>query len=382
MKYSNKVGENEYEINIRGIIGIDVSGKLIADEIEYLNNQGAKKIIERINSAGGDIIDGFNIVSANLQSETTIETINEGVAGSMAAIILASGDTGHRKALDYSTALIHDPQMSGETIETIADENQKTNLTKIKNSLVKILKDACNQPENLISKLMTRETVFSAAEQKEFGLVDKIIKSRIKAPQTANLSLLEIMNVCSDLKPFNNNNSKRKKMDELTNFLKLNNDATEKNILAAVKAIKDENAEAKKSFTNVTNELAQSKADLKIANESLKAFQDQKIANAVNNAITSGKFTDDQRQKLTEQATVNLDLFNTMVEIMPVIHKKSVMDELKNKGKKGENDEVKDWEYYQKNDPNFLKNLELTNVAEYTKLYEAYWEEKYEPVKK
>ena len=389
MAFYKETGKDEYTINIIGEIGTSVRGALIVETIDYLNEIGAKKIKQKINSTGGYIDEGLAIINANLTSNATIETINIGVAGSIAAVILASGDV--RKAYDNSFALIHDPQLSGETLEKIKDENTKNNLLKMKAALVKTLTDACKQPENVINNLMTRETAFTPQEQKEFGLVDKIIKSRTKAPKSRNLSLTQIMNHYNNQIEITSNDLKPLNMDELTNFLSLNSDASEKSILKAVKAlsIKADNSEkvAIKAIEDKENkeaELVTAKEELKTANEKLKSFNDVVIKNSVDTAINSGKFTEDQREKLTEQATKDLEMFNSMVSSMATV-KESALGEIQNftelKSDDGKTKVVKDWDYYQKNDPNYLKTLEISNVTEYAKLYEAYWGEKYEPSK-
>ncbi len=376
---TNKLEKGVYEIMIRGIIGLDVSGIYVAEMIDYFNEQGATRIIERINSAGGDVIDGFNIVSANLRSAAKIETINEGVAASMAAIILASGDD--RKAMDYSTALIHDPQTDGETLEAIEDENQKANLLKIKDSLVKILTDACGKSKNVVSNIMSRETVMTAREQKDFGLVDIVVKSRVEKPDVKNLSLTELMNVCKELIP-DKSFSKFNKMEKFTHYLKLNADASEDNVLKAVEAISKTAIDNAAKLTTATDQLAQSQADLKISNDKLKSLHDQSVKIAVDNAIDTGKFAAEQRDKLTEQAGKNLEFFNEMVETMPVIHQ-SVLSQLENKSDKDKDKDKdkKDWDYYQNNDPVFLTNLEISDPVEYGKLFKEYWGEEYQPAK-
>lgn len=377
---SNQLEEGEFQLFIRGTIGFDVSGVAIAEEIDRLNEEGAKKIILRINSAGGDVIDGFNIVSSILRSEATIETINEGVAASMAAVILASGD--QRRAFDFSTALIHDPMLGGTSLEEIKDEQKRDNLIKIKNGLVKILKDSTGQPEKIINELMTRETVMSATEQRKFGLVNSVIKSRVKkAP--ANLSLLEVMNyseaaTAPDFENYQLTNPY--KMNKLTNFLNLQNDADEESVLKAIQAIKKETDDLKGTLQGVQDELAQDKADLKAANEKLESSKAQNVKLAVDGAIESGKFAEDQRDTLTAKAEQNLEFFSEMIEAIPLPHssaleaiqKAAISGDASYKNEKGETVK-KDWDWFQQNDPTALQNLQHSNPKEYDKLYTEYW---------
>lgn len=376
--------DGEFELFIRGTIGFDVSGIAIAEEIDRLNSEGAKRIVERINSAGGDVIDGFNIVSANLRSKATIETINEGVAASMAAVILATGDT--RRAFDFSTALIHDPMIGAKSLAEIEDENQRANLTKIKNSLVKILKDATGQTDGIITELMSRETVMSATEQRQFGLVNNVIKSRVKkAPK--NLTLLEVMNYseAATAVPVKNTDLqilKREKMEKLCDFLKLQHDASEDSILNAVEAFANEAKTMRETLQTTQDELAAAKVDLKAANDKLNASHADNVKLAVDAAIESGKFTDEHRATLTAQATENLEMFSTMVTAMPVPHA-SALEQIKAAAMGGDNTYTnkdgkqvkKDWDWYQQNDNDGLQNLQKSNPAEFDRLYREYWGE-------
>jgi ATP-dependent Clp protease protease subunit len=373
-----------FELFIRGVIGFDVSGIAIAEEIDRLNSEGAVRIIERINSAGGDVIDGFNIVSANLRSTATIETINEGVAASMGAVILATGDV--RRAYDFSTALIHDPMIGVKKLDELEDENQRANLTKIKDSLVKILKDATGQPDSIIAELMARETVMSATEQRQFGLVNNVIKSRVKkAP--ANLSLLEVMNYAEaataiPLDKYDTQIVKHENMDKLCNFLELQNDANETSIVSAVEAISNEAKTMRDTLKTTQDELAAAKVDLKAANDKLGITHAANIKLAVDAAIDCGKFPEENRDTLTTQATENLAMFNTMVGTIPAPHA-SVLEQIQSAAFAGENSfknekgetVKKDWDWYQKNDPAALQNLEHTNKTEFDRLYTAYWDE-------
>lgn len=378
---SNQLKAGEFEVFIRGTIGFDVSGIAVAEEIDRLNAEGATKITERINSAGGDVIDGFNIVSANLRSNAQIVTINEGVAASMAAVILATGDV--RQAFDFSTALIHDPSLGGKSLSDQEDDQVRANLTKIKNSLVKILKDATGQTDQVIGEIMGRETVLSATEQRKFGLVTNVIKSRVKkAP--ANLTLLEVMNhaeaaTANPLEDTEIQTFKTRKMEQLTNFLKLQSDASEGSILAAVQNLATEANTMTKTLESTQNELAEAKQALATANESLGAAHKANVVLAVNAAIESGKFTDEQRETLTTQATQNLTMFSAMVEAMPIPHA-SALDQIQAAAVNGDNtykneagkEVKKDFDWYQKNDPVGLQNLQRTNPKEFERMYNEY----------
>jgi hypothetical protein len=134
--------------------------------------------------------------------------------------------------------------------------------------------------------------------------------------------------------------------------------------------------------------LAANKADLEAANGKLKINQVANVKLAVDAAITSGKFAEDQRDKLTSNAEKNLEFFTEMVDAIPTPHA-SALEAIQNaalttdnsfKNEKGETVK-KDWDWFQQNDPLGLQNLQLSNPKEFDRLYNEYWK-KEEPATK
>ena len=74
-----------------GAIGSEINGNAFAEQIKYLEEIGVEELTIRINSPGGSVFEGMSIVSAIRASKMDITLINEGVAASMAGIILACG---------------------------------------------------------------------------------------------------------------------------------------------------------------------------------------------------------------------------------------------------------------------------------------------------
>ncbi|MBO4276638.1 ATP-dependent Clp protease proteolytic subunit [Candidatus Saccharibacteria bacterium] len=87
-------------------------GQIILDILEYNREDEGKPIAERkpiklyINSPGGEIVEGFPLISTIELSKTPVYTINIGQWSSMSFLI---GITGHKRfALPYTTFLLHD----------------------------------------------------------------------------------------------------------------------------------------------------------------------------------------------------------------------------------------------------------------------------------
>ena len=87
-------------------------GQIILDIIEYNREDEGKPIEERvpiklfINSPGGEVVEGFPLISTIELSKTPVHTINVGQWSSMSFLI---GIAGHKRlALPYTTFLLHD----------------------------------------------------------------------------------------------------------------------------------------------------------------------------------------------------------------------------------------------------------------------------------
>jgi ATP-dependent protease ClpP protease subunit len=198
LKFFNKLDNNEYELILSGEVGWEINGKEIADEIRYLNSIKATKIIERINSGGGDVISAFDIIDANLNSDAIIETIITGVAASSAGWIAASGSQGHRKVVDYGKGMIHDPSIWGVTLEEMEEGKDKNTLLSIKDSIVTIFSNMTGKTKEEISLLMTNETWYGAEMWVQEGFADKVINTVKKPILTENMSIANMVNACEN----------------------------------------------------------------------------------------------------------------------------------------------------------------------------------------
>ena len=109
-----------------------------------------------------------------------VSTICVGMAASMAAVLLASGAKGKRFCLPNSMVMIHQPSggASGQQteIEIAAREIRETRAT-----LNQILSDATGQPFEKVQADTERDNYMRAQAALEYGLVDRIVTSRIEA---------------------------------------------------------------------------------------------------------------------------------------------------------------------------------------------------------
>jgi ATP-dependent protease ClpP protease subunit len=134
-----------------------------------------KSINLRINSPGGDVIDGFAIYNVLKEHKAKINVIIDGYAASIASIVAMAGDT--ISMPENTFMFIHNPWMyimgDSESLRKHADllDKMKANAITAYRSKAKDLSDED------ISLLMNNETWLTADEAKEKGFSDKTIKA-------------------------------------------------------------------------------------------------------------------------------------------------------------------------------------------------------------
>jgi ATP-dependent Clp protease protease subunit len=100
-----------------------------------------------------------------------------GMAASMGAVLLCAGTKGKRFALPNSDIMIH--QVSGGAQGQASDvERQVEYMFKLKKRIIRIIAQHTGKPEDQVRLDSDRDYFLSAAEAKEYGLVDEVIKSR------------------------------------------------------------------------------------------------------------------------------------------------------------------------------------------------------------
>ena len=156
----------------------DTIANLICAQLLHLESENPDKDINLyINSPGGDINALFAIYDTMSYVKPDIATICFGQAASAAAVLLAAGAKGKRLALPHARILIHQPyagaQGQASDIELIAKE-----IARMKTSLEEVLSYHTGQSVEKISSDTDRDFVMTAAEAKEYGIIDEVIETR------------------------------------------------------------------------------------------------------------------------------------------------------------------------------------------------------------
>ena len=103
-----------------------------------------------------------------------VSTICVGMAASMAAVLLASGDKCKRFALPNSEIMIHQP-LGGAQGQATDIEIQAAEICRIKKTLNEILAKNTGQSLSKIEKDTDRDYIMTPAEALEYGMIDKVV---------------------------------------------------------------------------------------------------------------------------------------------------------------------------------------------------------------
>ena len=177
-------GERSYDIYSRLlkdriiILNGEIDDKLasiIVAELLYLDAESHEDISLYINSPGGSITAGMAIYDTMNFIESKVSTICIGMAASMAAFLLSSGEKGKRMILPNSEVMIHQP-LGGAQGQATEIKIAAERILKLKNKINRILSKNTNQPLEKIEKDTERDYFLSAKEANNYGIVDKIIE--------------------------------------------------------------------------------------------------------------------------------------------------------------------------------------------------------------
>jgi len=180
-------GERGYDIYSRLLkdrivfIGTPVDdnvANLIIAQMLYLQSEDpAKDINLYVNSPGGSVTAGLAIYDTMQFVKCDVTTYCVGQAASMGAVLLAAGTKGKRFALPNARILIHQP-WGGVQGQASDISIQARAILRLRDRLNEIFALHTGKPIDVIAKDTDRDFFMSAAEARDYGLVDDVVKSR------------------------------------------------------------------------------------------------------------------------------------------------------------------------------------------------------------
>ena len=153
----------------------DYAANVIQAQLLYLDSSDPGKDISLyINSPGGSVYAGLGIYDTMQYIQSDVSTICTGMAASMAAVLLVAGVKDKRFALKHSRVMIHQP-MGGIQGQASDIEITSREILKLKKELYTIISDHSGQPYDKVYADSDRDYWMTAAEAKDYGMIDKVL---------------------------------------------------------------------------------------------------------------------------------------------------------------------------------------------------------------
>ena len=156
----------------------DHMANLVVAQMLFLESENPDKDIHLyINSPGGSVTAGMSIYDTMQFIRPDVSTLCVGQAASMGAFLLAAGTAGKRYALPNSRMMLHQP--SGGSRGVAADiEIQAQEILLMRERLNKLIAEHTGKDEASVAKDTDRDFWMSPDAALEYGLVDKVQKTR------------------------------------------------------------------------------------------------------------------------------------------------------------------------------------------------------------
>ena len=181
-QFSWEYSLNRNTVNIFGVVDTAMA-ELVIGQLQYLDDKfksddvpmSERIITLQINSPGGSVSDGLAIYDTMNYIDAKIRTVGLGMCASMGAFLLSSGTKGMRTATQNCEILIHQPigGASGQASDIIIAANH---IERMRTRLNNILAANTGKPVKRIQKDTDRDTILTADEAKEYGLIDVVVK--------------------------------------------------------------------------------------------------------------------------------------------------------------------------------------------------------------
>lgn len=180
---------NSATLYINGYIGQAVFFDDASFDLKSLNafideNKGIDELNVFINSGGGSVTEGFAIHDRLMALPFTVNTIVNGMCGSIATVIFQAGKKGKRKMYANSEFFVHNPfwmpdapnAMEAKDLEALTED-----LKRAENKIVNFYSTITGKSTEDLKPILDRQTTLTASEAIELGFADEIMGGEIKA---------------------------------------------------------------------------------------------------------------------------------------------------------------------------------------------------------
>lgn len=158
-----------------GVAINDDVANIIQAQLLFLESADSKKPVSLyLNSPGGSVYAGLGIYDTMQYITPEVATICTGMAASMAAVLMCAGAEKKRTALPHARIMIHQP-MGGAEGQASDIEITAKEIMKLKKELYEIIAKHSGQEYDKVYKDSDRDYWMTAAEAKEYGMIDEVL---------------------------------------------------------------------------------------------------------------------------------------------------------------------------------------------------------------
>jgi ATP-dependent Clp protease, protease subunit len=153
----------------------DFNADAVISQLLLLDQQDPTKEIKLfINSPGGSVTAGMGIYDAMQFCRAPVSTVCLGLAASMGAFLLASGEKGRRMSMPNARIMIHQP-LGGAQGSAVDIEIQAKEIMYHKANLNRLMAFHTGQKVETIDEDTDRDRYMSPLEAKQYGVIDIVI---------------------------------------------------------------------------------------------------------------------------------------------------------------------------------------------------------------
>jgi ATP-dependent Clp protease, protease subunit len=180
----------------RGERGWDLYSRLLKDRIVFLGTEidagianvviaqllfldsedPRRDIMLYVNSPGGEVSAGLAIYDTMQHVHCDVATVCMGLAASMGSFLLAAGTRGKRYALPHARVMIHQP-LAGFQGPATDIEIHAREILHARDTINELYARHTGQPVERIKHDTERDNFMSAADAKDYGLIDEVLTS-------------------------------------------------------------------------------------------------------------------------------------------------------------------------------------------------------------
>lgn len=167
------------------LVGREITDRLAQDVVarllllEQQDPQG--RITVFLNSPGGSADGGFAMYDVMKLVRCPIRTVAVGLCASAAVTVFMGGDRGERLALPHARFLLHQPSAGAygqaSDLEITAKE-----ILRIRELYAEVIQEETGIPKDKILADANRDFWLSAPRAQEYGLVDRLVRTRDELP--------------------------------------------------------------------------------------------------------------------------------------------------------------------------------------------------------